>query len=94
MNLQELEKKRDAYSSKIASLAIQIALIFAIPAGIAVLAYYFLEIRIVYTLPIAFILSWVLVIRLYQKVDKKVRTLEAQIRELKQKETSDADDEK
>lgn len=92
MELHELEKKRDAYAGKIAQLAIQIALIFAIPAAVALLLKYLFEVPIVYTLPVAFILSWVLVIRLYKKVDRAVRDLEEQIRERKREESSDADD--
>ena len=91
MELHELEKERDAYSGRITHLAIHIALIFAIPAGVSVLLKYFLETPVVYTLPIAFVLSWILVIRLYRKIDKKVRSLETQIRDHKEKELSGAD---
>lgn len=92
MELHELEKKRDAYAGRIAHLAIHIALIFAIPAGIALLLKYFFEVSIAYTLPVAFVLSWILVIRLYRKIDKTVRTLEEQIRERKKEESLDASD--
>jgi len=94
MNLHELEKKRDAYAGRIAYLAIQIALIFGLPAATALLLQYFFEVPIVYALPVAFILSWVLVIRLYRSVDRKVRHLEEQIREHKNKESLDADETK
>lgn len=92
MKLHELEKKRDEYTGKIVQLAIHIALIFAIPAALALLLKYLLEVPIMYTLPVAIILSWILVIRLYKKTERAVRSLEEQIRDRKKEVSSDSDD--
>lgn len=86
MDIQELEKERDAYAQKIGKLALYIALIFAIPVIIAILITRYFDIAIWWTLGASFIVSWFFVIRFYRKVDRKVRTLEEKIRTLKQAE--------
>lgn len=86
MTLQELEKERNAYASQITNLAIKIAVIFVVPVLLAIGVSRLFDVSLVYTMPIAFIISWVLVIRMYRKVDKKVRELEEKIRALKEEE--------
>lgn len=86
MKLKELEQQRDAYAGRIAKLAIQIALIFGVPAALAIGLSRWFEVKIMYLLPVAFIISWIMVITLYRKVDRKVRELEQQISELKKEE--------
>ena len=86
MNLQELEKERDAYAGRIGKLAIHIALIFAIPVVLAIGIGRLLDVSLVYTIPFAVVISWVLVIRMYRKVDAKVRGLEEKIRDIKKEE--------
>ena len=95
MDLHNLEQQRDAYSGRIGKLAIQIALIFALPAGVALALFKWMQIPVLYTLPVAFIASWVMVISLYRRVDRKVRDLENKIINLKKQEevqSSDTDE--
>lgn len=87
MELEKLIKKRDAYAGKIVRMAIYIALIFIIPVGIALGVYFLFDIPLVYTFPVAFISSWIWVILVYKKVSKEARLLDAQIKELKDKES-------
>jgi hypothetical protein len=86
MNLDDLERQRDAYASKIGKLALYIAVIFAVPAVIAIAIGRYADISLAYLLPIAFVISWILVAQLYRRIDKKVRELESRIRELKREE--------
>lgn len=78
-----MEQQRDAYASKILPLGIKIAVIFLIPAAIAVLLNKFLNVPIRYTLPVAFLLSWYGVIMIYRKTSREVRALDQKIKELR-----------
>ena len=86
MELQDLEKKRDAYAGKITRLALHIAIIFAVPIAIAIGLHTWLNISYLILFPVAFIASWTAVTFLYRKIDKEVRELEARISELKKEE--------
>lgn len=81
--LEQLEKKRDLLAFRVVKLMIHIALIFAIPAAIAIAIHYFFDIRFRFLFPVAFILSWILVIRLYRKTDRQMRELDQRIMKLK-----------
>lgn len=85
--LQKLEKEREMLAGKIVRLAIHIALIFAVPVALALGIHFGFGIRLVYVLPVAVIISWVLVIRLYRKTDQKMRYLDQRIMELKKERT-------
>jgi uncharacterized membrane protein YhdT len=86
MELHELKKKRDAYAGKIAQLAITIAIIFALPAGLAIGLSYWFSFSVMYALLPACVISWVLVILIYRKVDREVRELEMNIAQLQHEE--------
>jgi hypothetical protein len=68
-------------------LGIQIAVIFLVPALLALLAYKVFGISFMYVFPLAFIISWTGVILLYKKISKEVRALDARIKELRVQET-------
>ncbi len=82
--LSDLQKKRDAYAGKITHLAIQIAVLFAIPLLVALGIHYAADVSFPSLMPFAFILSWIGVVYVYRKIDKEVRTLELRIYEIKQ----------
>lgn len=86
MELHELEKERDAYSGKIAQLAIHIAVIFALPALIAIGLSHWFSFSLMFSLAPAFVISWTLIVMLYRRVDKKVRQLEENISRLRSEE--------
>jgi predicted tellurium resistance membrane protein TerC len=86
MELEDLIKKRDAYAGKILKLGITIAIIFLVPALIAILLKHYFAISYVYSLTFAFIISWTGVIFLYRKINKEVKALEMQIKELREKQ--------
>ena len=83
MKLEELEKKRDSYGGKIVKLALLIAVIFLVPVLVIAGISYYGDIKFMYLFPIAFVVSWVLVILLYRKVSKEVKGLDRQIKDLK-----------
>ncbi len=84
--LQQLEKKREVLASQVVRLMIRIALIFAIPVLLGIGIHYLFDIRFRYVLPVAFIFSWVLVIRMYRKTDKQMRDLDRRIMEFKKQD--------
>lgn len=94
MNLEELEKQRDAFVHKLFWLGLKIAVIFAVPAvGAALLGKHFdaqsaNEGRMftIIFLVIAFIGSWIITIREFSKINKKIHTIESQIKVLKQEQ--------
>lgn len=86
MELETLLKKREAYAGKIVKLGIQIAVIFLLPAVAAVLLSKYFGISFLYFFPGAFIISWTLVIYLYKKISKEVKALDAEIKELREKQ--------
>jgi len=83
MKLDELIQERDAYGGKILKLGISIAVIFILPVLIIAGISYLSGIRFIYLFPIAFIVSWTLVVILYKRVSKKVKTLDKQIQDLR-----------
>lgn len=86
MELEKLLKQREVYASKIVSLAIKIAGIFLIPVLIIAGVSYLFQIPFMYLFPIAFVGSWVGVIILYKIKSREVRELDAQIKNLREKE--------
>lgn len=83
--LKQLEKQRDDHVTKIFWAGLEIALLFAIPLIIAILV----SLKIGgdakwYALPIAFVFSWVLVIRHFKKISRKMKALDAKINELRE----------
>jgi Na+/melibiose symporter-like transporter len=87
--LTDLRKKRDALMTGFFKLGLQIALIFGIPAGIAAVAGTQLDkgregsLFTFIFLGCAFLLSWVIVIRIYQKQSSKIESVENEIRDIK-----------
>jgi uncharacterized membrane protein (DUF485 family) len=89
--LTELRKKRDALMTSFFKLGLQIALIFGVPAAIA--AFFGTQLDkgregntfVTIFLICSFIISWVIVIRIYRKQSSKIEAIESEIRELKEK---------
>ncbi|MCA9351513.1 hypothetical protein KC929_01920 [Patescibacteria group bacterium] len=83
--LKQLERQRDDHVTKIFWAGLQIAGLFAVPLGIAVLIGLKLGGNAVWiALPIAFVFSWVLVVGYFNKISKKMKAIDARIAELKQ----------
>ncbi len=85
MELETLEKKRDAYAGKMVHLMIYIGLIFLIPALIAILIAWLIGVSSFTLFPVAFVLSWTLVVLLYRKYNREVKELDRQIALCKEK---------
>lgn len=83
--IQKLEKEREYHVTRVFWLCLEIIFIFAVPAAIALGIIFITGNKHLafYLLPIAFILSWVVLIVKYRKVAKKLQGLDAKIRELK-----------
>ena len=86
MELEKLIKQREDEAGKFVKLMIKIAVIFLIPAAIAVFLSKYFNLSFLYFFPAAFILSWTLVIILYQKVSKKMKALDTRIKELRKEQ--------
>jgi len=83
MELEKLLKQREAYAGKIIKLMIQIAVIFLLPAIVGVALSMYFNLSFIYFFPGAFIVSWTVVIFLYNKVRKEMKALDARIAELR-----------
>ena len=92
-DIDTLVKERESYITKIFWFALEIAFIFLIPAVIAVfISIQFFTKKVVwYALPFTFILSWIIVIIRWQKLNKKLTKLDKDISDLKKQKTYDRD---
>lgn len=81
--LETLIKERDAYAGKILKLGILIAIIFLIPAALAILVTRVSGVSYVITLGVAVLTSWVLVGVVYTRTSRKVQSLEKRIKALR-----------
>lgn len=91
MEIEKLKEEKDKYVTKIFYLGLKIALIFAIPALIAVFVGKKLDLiygtgkNITYSfLAFAFILSWTMTIMMYNSLAKKIKKIEKDISIAKQ----------
>jgi Flp pilus assembly protein TadB len=89
--LKKLEQERDALAGKIVRLALVIAAIFGVPVLVILGIRELTGVRFIHLFPFAFVASWIMVIRLYTKTDKKMRSLEARIQELKQEHNTETE---
>jgi len=92
-NLDKLKKEKDKFINKVFYLGLKIALIFAIPAVVGVLVgkrldlYFDTGKKIATTsLFITFIFSWVRTMRIYNKLSRKIKEIESDIKLEKQKQ--------
>ena len=81
--LESLKKQKDYWINRIFWLGVEIAIIFAIPAGLGVWLIKSLEspsqpVKVLVMVS-AFILSWVIVIYRYQQITKQVKNIEDKI---------------
>ena len=85
--IKKLEKERDSYVTRIFWLCLEIIFIFGVPAVIVLIVVFATDNKQLawYLLPIAFILSWIILIMKYKKMAKTLESLDAQIRELKKR---------
>jgi uncharacterized membrane protein (DUF485 family) len=87
MNLEDLKKQRDQHVNKIFYLGLKIAIIFLVPALIAVYGGKMLDAHFqtgksiaTGSLVFAFVLSWFIVIRMYSKLSAKLEKLNQEIK--------------
>lgn len=90
MELENLKKQKEVYISKIFWLALQIALIFAVPAVLGALigkklqdAYGLGQNFTLFVLIGTFVFSWLVVIIMYNHLSKKIKKVEKEIAEKK-----------
>ncbi|MCA9352967.1 hypothetical protein KC901_02180 [Patescibacteria group bacterium] len=82
--LKNLEKQRDDHVTKIFWAGLQIAGLFALPMVVAILIGLQLGGNAKWiALPIAFVFSWILVIRYFNRVSKKMKRIDADIAALR-----------
>ena len=95
MNLKELEEKRDRYTTNFFWLALSTAFIFGIPAVLAAIVGNKLneafdkkgiEFGLLF---LAFVLSWSIIAREYQKKTKVLKALDQEIKEARLKESKE-----
>lgn len=82
-----LEKQREQYITKLFWFALEIALIFLLPALIVsyLITELFSKKAVWYALPFTFVLSWIIVIYRWLKISKILKKLDADILDLKKK---------
>jgi uncharacterized membrane protein (DUF485 family) len=93
MNLQELEQKRDAHTTRIFLIMLEMVFIFAIPAIAAV--YFGKKLSAINStlnwsaifLLVAFVISWTVVAWQYRKQTRILNDLTAQIKKAREEET-------
>lgn len=89
MDIKTLQQERDKHTTGFFWLGLQIAVIFGLPAGIAVFVGKKLNLQFdtnIWTtifLAAAFVISWVIVGIMYNKKSKILNKIESQIRELR-----------
>lgn len=89
---EELKKRKDAYVNKIFWLGLQVALIFALPAvGGALIGKRLKEAGkgdniTIFILIGTFIFSWIIVVIMYNRISKKIKSVEEDLRIAKEKE--------
>jgi cytochrome c biogenesis protein CcdA len=83
--LESLTAEREKYVTRIFWFALEIALIFLLPAIIAIFLYKAIapENSSWHVLPVAFIISWGIVIKRYMTLHKKLSGLDKQIKEMR-----------
>jgi len=82
--LESLTAERERYVTRIFWFALEIALIFLLPVIIAIFLYKAIapENSSWHVLPVAFIISWGIVIKRYMTLHKKLSGLDKQIKEM------------
>lgn len=91
-DLIRLQNEREGHITKLFWFALEIALIFLIPALVTVflLMEFFSKKAAIYSLPFTFVFSWVIIIIRWKKINKILTGLDKQISDLKkQKNVSD-----
>lgn len=95
MELKQLEQERDKYVHNLFWLGLKIAAIFAVPAVLAALLGRYLDgmysdgkVFTIVCLVIAFTLSWLIVVREFSKINKKIQAVESKIKDLKEKQNN------
>jgi len=86
--LDVLVKEREQHVTRLFWLALEIALIFLLPAlAVVYIAGNIWSKQVAwYLLPFSFVLSWVIVFVRYRSLSKKLQGLDARIRELRNKQ--------
>lgn len=92
---QSIRERREAFQSKIFRLMLQVAFIFAIPAALAVWVGGLLDTRYqtdnsirIALLIAAFVGSWIVIMKLYQKLNKEAHAIDDMAKASKQKNSS------
>jgi hypothetical protein len=84
-DIANLVKERERYITKLFWFALEIAIIFLVPALIAVFISleYFTRKAAIYSLPFMFVFSWLIVILRWRKINKVLTKLDKDIVALK-----------
>jgi Na+-driven multidrug efflux pump len=82
--LESLLSEKEKLITKFFWFMVEIALVFAIPAGIVLGISFYVEERVeFYLLPISFVTSWIIVLIRFSKLNKKMKKLDSDISNLK-----------
>lgn len=90
-DIKALENQREKYITKLFWFALEIAIIFLVPALMAIfisLEYFSKKVAIM-SLPFTFVLSWVIVLFRWKKINSIMTKLDKDILELKKQNTYD-----
>ena len=92
MDLDELKKEKEKFTTRVFWLGLQVAFIFGIPAALGAILGTHLD-KIYSTgkkitsviLFFTFIFSWIITIQRYQRINKEIKNIDRQIKEKKEK---------
>jgi len=89
-DLIRLQNERESYITKLFWFALEIALIFLIPALITVflLMEFFSKKAAIYSLPFTFVFSWVIIFIRWKRINRILTDLDKKILELKNKKNA------
>lgn len=99
LDLKQLEMRRISFQDRAFRLVLEVAFIFGIPAAIAYFLGRYLDASAgterkmtLICLAFSFVISWIIMIVVYRKIDRELKTLDKLINEKRLEERNEDDD--